>query len=52
MSLYERVDGVSTIDKEHNDYLFSFSTNKFMSFSISKMSTEESFVEKLHRQSR
>ncbi len=45
-------DGVFLASKEHNNSLFSFSTNMFLSFSISKMSTKESFVEKLQRQFR
>jgi hypothetical protein len=35
--------------KHYNNYLFSFSTSRFQSFFISKMSVEESFVENLQR---
>ncbi len=40
-------DGISTIDKEQNNYSFLFFANKFLLFSISKMNAKESFVEKL-----
>jgi hypothetical protein len=33
-------------------FSFSFSTNKFLSFFVSGMSVEESFMEKLQKQSR
>jgi len=48
----KRGDGISTFDKENNDSLFSFFANKFLSFLISRMSANESFVEKLQRQSK
>jgi hypothetical protein len=48
----KQVDNISKSGKHQSDSLFSFSTSKFQSFFISKMSAEESFVEKLQRQSR
>jgi hypothetical protein len=45
-------DGTFIINKEQNNSSFLFSVNKFLSFSISRMNTKESFVEKLQRQSR
>ncbi len=45
-------DNISEGGKHQNDYLFSFSTNKFKSFFISRMNVEESLVEKLQRQFR
>jgi hypothetical protein len=35
--------------KHQNNYLFSFSTNRFQLFFVSKMSAEKSFVEKLQK---
>jgi hypothetical protein len=43
-------DGISTIDKEKNNSSFLFSTNKFLSFSISRMNTKENNIEKFQRQ--
>jgi hypothetical protein len=43
---------ISKGDKDQNASMFSFSTSKLLSFFVSKMSVEESFVEILHRQSR
>jgi hypothetical protein len=48
----KQVDNISKSGKHQSDYLFSFSTSKFQSFFVSKMSAEESFVEKLQRQFR
>jgi hypothetical protein len=48
----KRGDGIFDVDKEQNDYSFSFFVNKFLTFYISKMSTKENFVEKLQKQSR
>lgn len=45
----KRGDGISAVDKKHNDLSFSFFANKFFSFSISRMSVEENFVEKIQR---
>jgi hypothetical protein len=45
-------DYVSEGGKQHSTSSFSFSTNKFLSFFVSKMSAEESFVEKLQQKSR
>lgn len=45
-------DVVPTIGKEQITLSFSFLTNKFLSFSIFKMSAKKNFVEKLQRQSR
>ncbi len=39
-------------DNHESDYLFSFSTSRFQSFFVSKMSVEESLVEKSQRQFR
>ncbi len=39
-------------DDHKSDSLFSFSTSRFQSFFVSKMSVEESLVEKLQKQSR
>ncbi len=39
-------------DKQQNDSSFLFSSSRFLSFFISKMSAKESFVENLPRQSR
>jgi hypothetical protein len=39
-------------EKEYNASLFSFSTSKLLSFFVSRMSVEESIVEKLQRLSR
>jgi hypothetical protein len=44
-------DGVCKIDKEQNNYLFLFFVNKFLLFSVSRMKIEESFFEKLQKQS-
>jgi hypothetical protein len=43
----KRDDGVYANDKEQKNSSFLFFANKFLSFSISRMSIEESFVEKL-----
>ncbi len=48
----KRGDSVSEGGKHQNDYLFSFSTRKFQSFFVSRMSAEKSLVEKLQIQSR
>jgi hypothetical protein len=45
-------DSVFVINKECNNSSFLFSTNKFVMFLISRMSVEESIVEKLQRQLR
>jgi hypothetical protein len=45
-------DGVSKINKEQNNYLFLFFANKILLCSISRMKIEESFVEKLQKQSK
>jgi hypothetical protein len=47
----KRGDNASKGDKHYNDFLFSFSTSKFQSFFVSKMSVEESLMEKLQRHS-
>ncbi len=39
-------------DKHQNDSLFLFSTSRFQSFFVSRMSVEEKLVEKLQRQSK
>ncbi len=39
-------------DKQQSTFSFSLSTNKFLSFFISKMNVEESFIKKLQRQSK
>jgi len=48
----KRGDNVLEGDNYQNDSLFSFSINRFQSFFISRMSTEESLVEKLQKQYR
>jgi hypothetical protein len=45
-------DGIFAISKEHNNSSLLFFANKFLLFFISRMSVEESFAEKLQRQSR
>ncbi len=45
-------DRISTSEKQQNSSSFLFSLNKFLSFIVSKMSTKDSFVEKLQKQSR
>jgi hypothetical protein len=45
-------NGIFVADKENSDSLSPFSANKFLPFSISRMSVEENFVEKLQRQSK
>jgi len=45
-------DGLSVNGKKQNNFLFLFSINKFLLFSISGMNVEEKIVEKLQRQSR
>jgi len=45
-------DCVSEGGKHQSDYLFSFSTSKFQSFFVSRMSAEKILVEKLQIQSR
>jgi hypothetical protein len=42
----KRDDGISTASKKYIDSLFSFSANKILSFSISRMNTKESSIEK------
>jgi hypothetical protein len=48
----KRDDCILEGDKQYNTSSFSFYVNKFLSFFVSRMSVEESFVEKLQRQSR
>jgi hypothetical protein len=48
----KRGDNVLEGDNYQNDFLFSFSINRFQSFFISRMSTEKSLVEKLQKQYR
>jgi hypothetical protein len=48
----KRNDGVFTVDKEHKNFSFLFVVNMFLLFSISRMNIEESFIEKLQKQSR
>ncbi len=45
-------DNVSEDNKNYSDFLFSFSTTKFHSFFVSRMNVEESFMDKLQRQSK
>jgi hypothetical protein len=42
-------DNVLEGSKHYNDYLFLFFTSRLQSFFVSRMSAEESFVEKLQR---
>jgi hypothetical protein len=48
----KRDDGISTTNKEHNNALFFFPSNKFLLFSISRMNAKKSFVEKLKNKCR
>ncbi len=45
----KRGDNVLEGSKHYNDYLFLFFTSRLQSFFVSRMSAEESFVEKLQR---
>jgi hypothetical protein len=42
-------DGIYVIGREQNYFLFLFSTNKFLSFVVSRMSVEKNFVEKMQK---
>jgi len=48
----KRNDYISKGGKQQNASSFSFFTNKFLSFFVSKMSVKKSFVEKLQQQSK
>jgi hypothetical protein len=48
----KRDDGVSTVGKKQNNSLFLLAINNFLSFSIFRMNVEESFVEKLQKNSK
>jgi hypothetical protein len=48
----KRDDCILEGDKQQSTFSFSLSTNKFLSFFISKMNVEESFIKKLQRQSK
>jgi len=48
----KRDDYILEGDKQQSTFSFSLSTNKFLSFFISKMNVEESFIKKLQRQSK
>jgi hypothetical protein len=45
-------DGVFAVGKEQNNFFFLLAINKFLLFSISRMNMEESFVEKLQKNSK
>jgi hypothetical protein len=51
-SFMKRHDYIVEGGKQRSASSFSFSINKFPSFFLSKMSVDESFVEKLRRQSK
>jgi hypothetical protein len=42
-------DNISKGDKHQSNFLFSFSTSRFQSFFVSRMSAEEILMEKLQK---